>query len=482
MHNIGHRTTRKLCRMVLVALALRLTLMLFVYGQNLDPRLGHWNFGYEEGRVAAALATGHGFSNPLYAPTGPTAWYAPIYPAILAAFFKIFGVYSTAACLAILTLDNLVSALICIPIFVAARKAFGESSATLAGWIWVFFPPAIYGPNVRIWDTWLTALLLATLFCMALRLAETNRVRQWVAFGALSGIVALTDPIVLSVLPFLALWALWRRRKNTSLTIPGLGCLLAVILVITPWTVRNYRVFHQFIPIRDNFGLELAAGNNGDGTWTETLSQGPWLPDGKAGWNQYRRLGEIRYFQIKLGEALAFIREHPAWYAKMIGRRVVNVWTNYWSFTKAYIAKGPYSFITVPLYTALSALTLLGLWRALRREGFSRSAPYVIVLMFFPIVYYLTHTGDWYRAPIDPFFVTLSAYEAVALVTARRIRQTGLQRRERILPLPSEAWLERDASKLVAGQMQVDRAREESSRHWHCPLENPCSCRRQVSG
>ena len=33
-----------------------------------------------------------------------------------------------------------------------------------------------------------------------------------------------------------------------------------------------------------------------------------------------------------------------------------------------------------------------------------------IVLFFFPLIYYFTHTGDWYRRPIDPMMVILAAY------------------------------------------------------------------------
>lgn len=221
---------RKLLWMVGVALALRLATMAYVYPLQLVPDRGggHWPFGYETGQIAASIAEGHGFSSPLFAPTGPTAWMTPVYPYIVAGVFKLFGVFSTASALVVLTFNALTSALTCLPIFFFARRSFsaplgersgkrtGERAGEWAGWIWAVFPYAVYWPVARIWDTWLATLLLAVLFCMALRLAETNRGREWIAFGALSGVAALTDPVVLSVLPFLALWALckiWRNSK-----------------------------------------------------------------------------------------------------------------------------------------------------------------------------------------------------------------------------------------------------------------------------
>lgn len=233
---------RKLLWMVGVALALRLATMAYVYPLQLVPDRGggHWPFGYETGQIAASIAEGHGFSSPLFAPTGPTAWMTPVYPYIVAGVFKLFGVFSTASALVVLTFNALTSALTCLPIFFFARRSFsaplsersgertGERAAEWAGWIWAVFPYAVYWPVARIWDTWLATLLLAILFCMALRLAETNRGREWIAFGALSGIAALTDPVVLSVLPFLALWALWTlwpmyKRGSANAQVSGLS-------------------------------------------------------------------------------------------------------------------------------------------------------------------------------------------------------------------------------------------------------------------
>src|ERR1700735_3367484 len=112
--------------MVVVALALRLAVMTFLYAERTDPARDHWRCGGEAGRIARSIVQGEGFSNPLFGKTGPTAWLAPVYPYILAGIFKLLGVYSKASAIAALALDCLFSALTCIPIYFIASRHFGE--------------------------------------------------------------------------------------------------------------------------------------------------------------------------------------------------------------------------------------------------------------------------------------------------------------------------------------------------------------------
>lgn len=156
--------------MVLVALVIRLAVVLFVYNDWLDPSRDHYYFGYETGRVARAIASGQGVSNPLHGESGSTALIMPVYPAILAGVFQILGIYSKASALAILSLNSIFSALTCIPIGLATRRLFGHRTSLVAGWMWVLWPNGIYFSADWIWPTCLTTLLLSTLFVVVLHL------------------------------------------------------------------------------------------------------------------------------------------------------------------------------------------------------------------------------------------------------------------------------------------------------------------------
>lgn len=392
--------------------------MAFLYPERTDPGRDHWRCGGEAGRIARSIAQGEGFSNPLFGKTGPTAWLAPVFPYLLAEIFKLFGIYSKASAIAALALDCLFSAVTCIPVYFIARKTFGDSAAAwAAAWAWAFFPYAIYFSADFIWSTTLSTLLMSLIFLMVLYLESSSSAWLWIGFGALSGFAALTDPVVMSVAPFLGAWAWYRLyRSGQRWLLPGTGAVLAVVLVVSPWFIRNYETFHKVIPFRSCLGLEVYFGNNAD-SWH-------WGPpgyhpsDNENEWREYQQLGEIAYTEKKFHQGLAFINSHRLLYAEQTVRRVVYLWTGFWSVSPRYLQEEPLDPFNMMFCSGLTLLTLMGL---LRTWGTNRALafPYILVFLLFPVIYYLTHPEDYYRRPIDPQFVVLSAYAVAAWVAER---------------------------------------------------------------
>lgn len=404
--------------MVVAALFIRLAVMPVLIGEQLNPEHNHWCFGYETGRIAKSIVEGHGFSSPLFSETGPTAWMTPVYPYIVAGFFKIFGVYTTASAIAILAFNGLISALTCIPIFLIAKETFGERAAHWAGWLWVVFPYGIYFPMERIWETWLATLFLCLLFLMALRLEERPaRMYVWLGFGALWGLTALTSPTVLSVFPFLVGWMCYRLAcKGRAWFVPTALSLVTLALVISPWFIRNYEVFHKFIPFRDNMGMVLRLGTKGHTSHWAAYELGPW--HNAAEWQQYQQLGELAYMAKEKRQAIEFIKANPGWYVWTSMRRAFFLWTGYWSFDREYLRQEPLDPPNVVVCTTCTVLALFGLWLAFRRN-LKTAIPYAMVLFVFPAIYYITSPEVYYRRPIDPFFVILIAY----VLTSSRLRR-----------------------------------------------------------
>jgi 4-amino-4-deoxy-L-arabinose transferase-like glycosyltransferase len=411
---------RRLAPVVFVALALRLVVMGFAYSPEVvNPERHHWYFAGEVGQIAGSLFEGKGYSSPFFADTGPTAWLVPIYPWLLCLVFDVFGEYTKASAIALYSLNCLFSALTCLPVFFITKRSFGERAALRAAWVWAFFPYSIYFAATFMWSTALITLLLPIAFLAGLELEDSVRPRAWIGFGLLSGIAAMTDPVVMTVLPPVGLWMCYRawRRKSNWLRL-SLGAVIAVAVVVAPWFIRNYQVFHKVVPFRNNFGHELYLGNNGD---TSQWLAGYLQPaHSEREWQSYRQLGEVGYMQQNQRQAMEFISKHKALFLWTSVRRAIYMWTNFWSFDRDYLREEPFDIPAIFLNTTMTVLALWGLWIGWKELG-AAIAPYAIALFCFPVVYYVTHPEDRYRRPADTFFVVLAIYA----VTAWRQHKSG---------------------------------------------------------
>jgi 4-amino-4-deoxy-L-arabinose transferase-like glycosyltransferase len=395
--------TRPYILIVLVALAVRLAVIPFVYRYWLDPFvLEHWAFGL----IAKSIASGHGFGSP-FAPTGASALLPPVYSYLLAGIFKIFGVETKASVLAALSLNSFFSALTCVPVYLLARQAFGERVAKWAGWGWALSPYGVYYGADWAWSTPLVTLELACLFYFAWRLEKSSRTRDWLWFGLFGGFSALTEPVILSVVPLLGLWTVYRRyHSQQSWKVPMVVAALSALAVMSPWLVRNYELFHRFIPVRSGYGLELYIGNNGYSERWVNSSLHPNHSDAEL--SEYERVGEIAYMDHKLAQAKTYIRVHPTWFAWMTFRRIVYMWTGFWSFDRAYLKEEPLDPPNIFVDTTMTILGLIGLWRVFKRDS-ALAIRFAIVLLVFPLPYYISHPETYYFRPVDPLIVVLAA-------------------------------------------------------------------------
>lgn len=408
----GPRYGRSLVLAVLAAVVVRLIVVAFVYQGFLEPGRDHWEFGYEMGMIARSIATGHGFGNPYWEQTGPTTLITPVFPYLLASIFAIFGIKTKAAALAILALNGSFSALTCLPIFFVAKKTLGIQVAKWATWIWAFFPYAVYNSADSMWYHGFFALLLSLLVLMVLYLESAVRLWAWAAFGMLAGLTALTTPVVLGVLPFMTGWVCYRlRQRGRNWSVPLGIAVLALLASIAPWLVRNYRTFHRPVFLKDNFWMEICIGNAGDSMhwWNGSV-----IPPGSgAELAEFQRVGELSYMGEKRLQGLTFIEAHPGTYLWRCIRRIVFMWTGYWSFQSEYLREEPYDPVNIFFCTSFTLLAMAGLWKAFRYRP-EMASLYALILGTFPIIYYLTHPDLAYRHPIDPEIVILGAYAIVS--------------------------------------------------------------------
>ena len=368
------------------------------------PGNDNFEFGWEMGRVGRSIALGHGFSSPYDGDTGPTAWEPPLYPYLIGAVFKVFGIYTHASAWVLLSINSVFATLTCIPIFWIAYRTFGERVAKWSAYGWALCPYVWYWSVHWIWDTTFTPLVLACLFLLALELQEWPGLRGWVLFGALYGIGALANPTMLAFLPFCGLW-IWRQRYRRGLpSLAGVALSSVVFfLVLTPWVLRNYEVFGRFVFLRDDFGLQVRLGNGpyADGMLMAYLQPNLCRPE----LEKFQRMGELAYADSCKRLAFDWIREHPARFAVISLKRFFYYWNGVPRETSSV---APVDFRT-SAFLASSVLALWGVGRMLRRK---RPGAWLFagLVLTYPSVYYFVFPHARYRHPIEPELIILIVF------------------------------------------------------------------------
>ena len=407
--------------MVLLAFAIRLAVIPFVYDEWLSPYLiSHW----EPGNVARSLLAGNGFGSPFLSHQ-PSAIMSPVYPVILAGIFSVFGIHTKASIVVALGLNSLFSALAAIPIFLIARNSFGDATARWAGWGWAVFPYGVYFAAEWAWSTHLMLLCVCWLFYFSQQLMYATSLRRWAGFGLLAGFTALTEPVglpVFFILLCLAIYSLWKMRAR--FVAQAITAILCFGCMTAPWAIRNTVVLHHFVPLRSGMGLEMYLGNNGsDLHWRSGDKQ----PNHDASeLAEYDRVGEIAFMNHKMAQAKSYIAAHPAWYVRMCVRRAVYMWTGYWSFDPEYLKMESMDPANIPVATTITLLSLAGLAFAWR-SNVIEALRYGMIMLVYPVVYYLVHPETYYLRPIDPLLLILGCYALVQFREMWRRRKTRIE-------------------------------------------------------
>lgn len=382
-----------------------------------------FTFGYETGSIAHSVFIGHGFSSPFGGETGPTAWIAPGYVFLVALAYKIFGLYTPAAALALLSFNSFCSALTAMLIVKIAEESFSRSVGLYAAWAWALVPYYWRWPTTWIWDMALSALLLPLVFWFALRYRNEARWRAWLIFGFLWGLCALINPSLLSFLPYSVLWPLWHlRRAKLPWFRSGAIFALAFALSIAPWLSRNYAVFGRPVFLRSNAFFELHLGNYHGSNGMGWLGKHPSM--WRAEYRRYKEMGETAFVELHKKEFLKFVREYPEEFITLCWNRFLWFWDgefynyethqeNMWSDKQQW-----------PYFT----LSLGALWGLFLAAGHKvRGGVLYACLVFYPAAYYIIYPVPRYRHAIEPMMLILMTYLIYETVNHYRQKWFGAE-------------------------------------------------------
>ncbi len=335
----------------------------------------------------------------------------PLYAYFIAAVYFIFGHHYEMIWL----IQALIRAFSALLIYLICKKLFKEEEYRRIGWIaaviFGFYPDLIEISAMLMTETFFILLLLIVVYLFVCYYGKFT-LSVLVPFSLFFGLAILTrSTIGLFFLPFLFYFL---RRKQIGY---AALLILLVALVLAPWTIRNYRVYHTFLPIMANGGYGLYTGNHvgADGG-------GGVPPNHQEIIAHYGIIGANNY---NMAQFKNFIKEHPFTYIKLTLERIVK----YFSFIRPmgfwFYQTGWSQFIFV-LSSVLASVFLFtfgfaGIFAVFKKERQNGPLIYLIVFAFLTCASVIPVVIETrYRLPIYPFTAIFAGFFIARMLTFKK--------------------------------------------------------------
>lgn len=393
----------------LAALVIRLVFVLTVHPVPVS------DFDWYYGR-ALEIVHGLGFSRGDH----PTAYFPPGWPYFLAGLIRVFGASPVIGEVAQAVLGALTAAIV----VVIGRHVAGRSAAIAAGAAYAALPSAVEWTSTLASEPLYTFLwALAT----AIWVSVSTRQLGWYALsGVILGVAALVRPSALLFWIILLVYLLTLRSERIHwrrLVAAVAVTAFCTLIVVVPWIVRDYDVFHTVVAISNNGGLSLYQANNPHSNAAYTELDNPKIaalvrnPSTEAVGDQLASQLAMRYMQTHIPHefVLSLLK------VKALYTRDDSVLS--YSFAKTV---PPASHRTIALvfalntaaYFALMFFALLGVvWCFLNRRGETQPQWRLVfgMMVYNTMIFSLIGGIDRYRFPTMPYF---SVFAGIGIAVA----------------------------------------------------------------
>lgn len=345
-------------------------------------------------------------------PTGkPTAFRAPVYPLFLAIIYLISGkgnLIAVAVCQALLGAAS---------VWLIARIAFllwrNFWCVLFAGGIASLYPAFVFQTPLILTEVLHRFLQLLFLFVL-LKAIKQKSISLMFFAGLLAGISILSKSVLLITFPLLCIWVWLVFRSTRILRRWGLGGFaLGALLVLTPWTTRNFLVSGKFIPVSTNFPITFAQGVTRFSFYTNKwFGSAQCMPVE----DDFLHLTQLRYYdgikeELAIGklyatQALNFIAQHPLFYIWLTIRKFLHFWSPFIRNTLLYQLIAFFSMTPVLLFGWFGILYTL-----IKRPAEKQYAILALIIALpTSLIYAISQPDIRYRLSIiDPLWIIFAA-------------------------------------------------------------------------
>jgi len=272
--------------------------------------------------LAWNLATLHQFT---LDGVNPAAHVGPLYPLVLAVFYTFVG-HRPEWVPTLHVLFDLGTA------WCMYRVATALWSSWIGAWtaVLVFLYPAYWTYDPRIRSEALLTLLMSVWLWATVVWGQRPSSRRCAFVGFAAGLTILCKPVVL-VLALLLTGLLWIDRDRLSEKI-GYAILYGATcaVLVLPWSLRNYYVFHHVIPVSAGIGAGLWMGSDpiSRGSWPmpPDQEQAIWESAGITPLPYAHAMYDVQTDRLLREKGLSRIAADPIRYVGLTFTRVWDFW------------------------------------------------------------------------------------------------------------------------------------------------------------
>ncbi|BBH24812.1 4-amino-4-deoxy-L-arabinose transferase [Paenibacillus baekrokdamisoli] len=187
----------------------------------------------------------------------PTNFIMPTIPVLLSGFLTFLD--RDAAVMGFRLLQCLMQAISVFLIFVLAREVANRKVAVVAMILSALYIPDLFASGAILTESTFKLLLLL-LICSTINAIRTKKASAYVLVGIMLGLSCYVKPQ--SALFPICLLILWLVHHYSWKEIVKFTAIVGIcsMTLLSPWWIRNYSIFHEFIPFTKSTGNPMLLG------------------------------------------------------------------------------------------------------------------------------------------------------------------------------------------------------------------------------
>jgi len=352
-------------------------------------------------KIAINLISGNGYREDVslsFVSDGAIVRAGPLYNFFLAGIYLVCGHQYGAVWI----LQALLHGLTALFLYLICKKIFedkGEIIGTIAAALFAFHPDLIEISAMLMTETLYLFLTVLTIL-LFVYLYKNPTCPTAVFLGAFFSLAYLTRQTVIFFIPIF-LYFFYRQKLLKYFLI----FVFASIIILIPWTVRNYVVYQKFIPATVNGGYNLWIGNRlgSDGEQSMPKDVSDYIVNN----------GAIEGSEKGKSEFYKFVWNHPSEFVKLCFLRAMKYFSLIRPMGFWFYQQGLGQFIFILSSAAYSAiLFVLGLAGVLLSlKGKNKFLYYLLAFTICaPIPMILTVVETRYRFQVYPFLAIFAGF------------------------------------------------------------------------